>query len=234
MYVARSHADFNQSLNKVAGTNDVAYATPWPMSTRSGRAYMRDHYMQVGRLFATNALMGATHKSTLSSNAKFSPMQKATLNALATSSTEQEYQASLLAAVKHGALTNTAARVLSKPTAYNHVKKPALALGASVSVPAAPDTELNAVDDPDSGLNAVAPPDLELNAVAELTPDITSTVAAAMADTPCAVDTHMADVTDNKLPEQQLHKSDTNMLAPRTMNGGTANVQARKRKVRKT
>ena len=122
MYVARSHEEINESLNKIAGTDNIQYATPWDMSTRTGRSYMLNNYTQVGKMFASNALQGLVGgASKLMTSSHLTPVQKATLSAIALSSTEQEYKSALLSAVKHGALTNMATRVLSRPNALNAV-----------------------------------------------------------------------------------------------------------------
>ena len=162
MYVARSHADFNESLNKIAGTDNIQYATPWEMSTRTGRAFMLKNNMQVGRLFASNALTGNVGNSKLLATTQLSPMQKATLSALALSNTEQQYNAALLSAIRHGALKNTAARVLAKPSAHDYVpppQQPNVSVAAATS--AVPDDVHMA--DPD----AAPAPDVQLAEAAD-------------------------------------------------------------------
>ena len=235
MYVARSHADFNESFNLIAGTDNIQYATPWEMSTRTGRAFMLKNNTQVGRLFASHALAGTVGNSRLLATTHLTPMQKATLSALALSSSDQQYNAALLSAIRHGALKNVAARVLGKPNADDYVPQ---------QTPILQDMEMNESSvrnsDADAALPDVASSASNLEADAAL-PDVANNDAPPAAtlaqnDTEASApeDVNMKEAAPTAETEVQLtSKTSANLLQAREMNGGNALVAPRKRKKQK-
>ena len=117
MFVATNHTEFNAALNDLGGTKGVAYSPPWDMSTHTGRTYMSRAYDKVGRIFAGAQLDNKVGPSSaLCSNHASSaptPVQKACLYAIKDSKTAETFTSAVQAAVRHGALTRTAATILT-------------------------------------------------------------------------------------------------------------------------
>jgi len=120
MFVARYHTDFNEALNKVADTAGIEYSKAWDMSTPTGRVFMTKNHTEVGRAFAAVALSGKVSATSRLSNPNPSPIQKACLSAIIGSRNTAEYDSAMRAAVKHGALTNTASLVFSRPNTEDY------------------------------------------------------------------------------------------------------------------
>jgi len=117
MFVAANHTEFNAALNDFGGTKGVAYSVPWDMSTHNGKSYMSRAYDAVGRIFAGAQLDNkvGTSSALCSSHASSepTPIQKACLYAMKDSKTPDTFISAMHAAIKHGALTRTAATVFT-------------------------------------------------------------------------------------------------------------------------
>ena len=120
MFVARDHKQFNKAFNRLAGTQDVEYATPWHISIKNGRQYMHENNHEVGRKLALAVLNNAVSPvgsqlcvSHVISDA--SPQQKAALHAVARSKTQDEFDRALHLAASHRAFKNSALVALRKP-----------------------------------------------------------------------------------------------------------------------
>jgi len=119
MFVSRNHGEFNDALNKFAGTNGVGYAAPWDMSTHSGRQYLSTHHDVAGREFARAALdQDVNRGGSLATEhvlAAPTPIQKAALFAMRDSTSATQFDAALRLAVRSGALAPVAMTVFAPP-----------------------------------------------------------------------------------------------------------------------
>ena len=121
MFVSRNHSEFNDALNKFAGTNGVGYAAPWDMSTHSGRQYLSTHHDVAGREFARVALdKGVLRGGSLVTEHVLTaptPSQKAALFAMRDSTSATQFDAALRLAVRTGALSPVAMTIFAPPHA---------------------------------------------------------------------------------------------------------------------
>ena len=119
MFVSTNHLDFNNALNKFAGTNAVSYSAPWAMSTRTGRQYLSQNHDIAGRKFACSVLdkrvqLGSKLATENALEAP-TPSQKTALLAMRDSKSQSEFNAALRLAVCTGALKPAAMSLFSCP-----------------------------------------------------------------------------------------------------------------------
>ena len=119
MLAAKNHHEFNEALNKLAGTIGKSYSEPWHMSIKSGRNYMQQYHESVGRKVAAALLENSGRGNTILQSDHVrsdpSPQQKAALQALACSKTSEEYGQAFKLAQLNRAISTAAALALRKP-----------------------------------------------------------------------------------------------------------------------
>jgi len=183
MYAARNHTDFNAALNRIAGTNRVAYSKAWDMSIPTGRAYMNRAYDQVGRIYANARLQSESLQNSKLCNGTGSraltALQKVSLSAMHNSQTSGEFDAAVRTASKYGALNRMAATLFTRPAGPRAIRaNPARHLRSAMRARAA---ALSAV--PMEVSVAAVPMEVSVAAV----PTEVSAAAAAAAATPATV-----------------------------------------------
>jgi len=190
MFVSRNHSEFNDALNKFAGTNGVGYAAPWDMSTHSGRQYLSTHHDVAGREFARAALdKGVLRGGSLVTEHVLTaptPSQKAALFAMRDSTSATQFDAALRLAVRTGALSPVAMTIFAPPHA--------IALQAPTMVP----VHLHSVNAAEEGEQLQADPadmqvdsqqharDTSVDVTEQLAEDTSAAVTEQLAEAPRA------------------------------------------------
>ena len=58
IYSTTNERSFNEHMNELAGTTNVAYSGVWPMHISNGKQYMDNHGQEVARVYADQLLHG--------------------------------------------------------------------------------------------------------------------------------------------------------------------------------
>lgn len=109
---------FNSAFNKFAGTTEVEYAQEFPMDVHTGAQYLARNRASIGRQYATQVLENkVSDNNALQGESEHHDMtlrQRAVLSFMRSTTSDQQFDSALHAAMEFGALSSSARHVFAE------------------------------------------------------------------------------------------------------------------------